>query len=67
MGILNKVFKSYSEKEVARLRPLVAKIEALRDGIKALTDEQLAAKTPEFRERLAKGETLNDILPEAFA
>ena len=67
MGILNKIFKSYGEKEVARIKPLVAKINSLREGMKALSDEALAAKTDEFRSRLEKGETLDDILPEAYA
>ena len=61
------LFKSYSEKEVKRLKPLVAKIEGLRDATKALSDDALRAKTDEFKARLEKGETLNDILPEAYA
>jgi len=67
MSVLNKVFKSYSEKEIKRLMPTVNKIEALRPAMQALSNEALTAKTPEFKERLAKGETLDDILPEAFA
>ncbi|MDR2166824.1 MAG: preprotein translocase subunit SecA [Clostridiales bacterium] len=61
------LFKSYSEKEIKRLRPTVAVIEGLRDSMKALSDEELRGKTDEFKVRLMKGETLNDILPEAFA
>jgi len=67
MGLFSKLFKSYSEKEIARLMPTVDKIESLRPAMKALSDEQLATKTPEFRQRLAAGETLDDILPEAYA
>jgi len=67
MGILNKVFKSYSEKEVARLQPLVGKIEGLRPTMKALSDDGLRTKTEEFKQRLSKGETLDDILAEAYA
>ena len=64
---LDKIFGSHSSREVKKLQPLVDKIEALEDAYKALTDEQLRAKTDEFKERLARGETTDDILPEAFA
>ena len=67
MGLFSKVFGSRSQREVKALTPLVDKIEALGDGMKALSDHELRAKTDEFKERLAKGETLDDILPEAFA
>lgn len=67
MGLIKKIFGSYSEKEVNRIIPKVDKIEALDPEIHALTDEQLKAKTGEFKERLKKGETLDDILVEAFA
>jgi len=67
MGVFNKIFKSYSEKEVGRLKPIVAKIEAFRSTMKELSDEALTAKTAEFKDRLTKGETLDDILPEAYA
>ena len=67
MGIFKKIFKSYSEKEIKRILPIVDKIEALRPAMKALSDEEMAAKTSEFRQRLSAGETLDDILPEAFA
>ena len=67
MSVLKKIFKSYSDKEIARLLPIVDKIEAMRPDMKKMSDEELTAKTEEFRERLAKGETLDDIMPEAFA
>lgn len=67
MGFLTKIFGDYSTKEVKRVRPLCNKVLALEDEFAKLTDEQLQAKTPEFKERLANGETLDDILPEAFA
>jgi len=67
MGILKKVFGSYSEKEVKRIIPIVDKIESFDDKMKALTDDELKAKTQEFKDRLENNETLEDILPEAFA
>ena len=67
MGLMTRIFGTYSERELKQIYPVVDKIEALEPEYQALTDEQLAAKTPEFKERLAKGETLDDILPEAFA
>ena len=67
MGLLDKIFGSYSEREVKRIIPIVDKIEAMEDQIKALSDEELKGKTEEFKNRLEKGETLDDILPEAFA
>ncbi len=67
MGLLKKIFGDYSQKEVKRIRPLCNKVLDLEEEYSRLTDEQLQAKTPEFRERLANGETLDDILPEAFA
>ena len=67
MGFLNKIFKSYSEKEVKRVMPLVEQINSLEEEISKLTDEQLRNKTNEFKERLSKGETLDDLLPESFA
>ena len=67
MGIFSKIFKSYSEKEVGRVMPTVDKINSLEPEIQKLTDIQLKAKTNEFKERLQKGENLDDILPEAFA
>jgi len=65
--LLEKIFGSYSDRELKRIMPIVDKIESLEPEMQALTDEQLKAKTPEFKERLANGETLDDILPEAFA
>ncbi len=62
-----KLFKSYSEKEVKRVRPIVEKINSLEPEIEKLTDEELKAKTPYFKEQLEKGKSLDDILPEAFA
>ena len=67
MGFLSKIFKSYSEKEVKRVMPIVEKINNLEPGIEKLTDTELKAKTDEFKQRIQKGETLDDILPEAFA
>ena len=66
-NILEKIFGSYSERELKRIMPIVESIEAMEPEIRALTDAQLRAKTDEFKERLANGETLDDILPEAFA
>ena len=67
MGIITKIFGTYSERELKQIYPIVDKIEAMADEYKAMSDAQLQAKTPEFKERLSKGETLDDILPEAFA
>ncbi|MBQ2926879.1 MAG: preprotein translocase subunit SecA [Ruminiclostridium sp.] len=67
MGILAKLFGTSTSKELKRIEPLVQKIEALEEEYKTLTDAQLQAKTPELKARLANGETLDDILPEAFA
>ena len=67
MSFVNKIFKSYSEKEVKRVMPLVEQINGLEESMSKLTDEELRAKTTEFKERLTKGETLDDLLPEAFA
>ena len=67
MGLLKKLFGTSSEKQVKAILPLVDKIEALDGVYSQLTDQQLQAKTPEFKQRLADGETLDDILPEAFA
>ena len=67
MGLITKLFGTYSERELKSIYPIVDKIEAMADEYRALTDEGLRAKTPEFKARLANGETLDDILPEAFA
>ena len=67
MGLFTKVFGTYSQRELKSIYPIVDKITALEDEYRQLTDAELQAKTPEFKERLANGETLDDILPEAFA
>lgn len=67
MNLIDKIFGTHSERELKMLRPALQKIEGLRDEMMALEDEALKAKTAEFKERLAQGETLDDILPEAFA
>ena len=67
MGLFDKLFGTYSEKELKKITPIVDKVEALEESFRALSDEELTAKTAEFRTRLANGETLDDILPEAFA
>lgn len=67
MGLLEKIFGNYSAKEIKKITPIVKKIEALGPEYEKLTDEQLRGKTQEFKDRLAKGETLDDILPEAYA
>lgn len=67
MGLLKKLFGTSSEKELRAIKPIVDKIEALDGEYSKLTDEQLKAKTPEFKARIANGESLDDILPEAFA
>ncbi|MFO0960498.1 MAG: preprotein translocase subunit SecA, partial [Isosphaeraceae bacterium] len=64
---LIRIFGNSNERQIRRLRPIVARINELEPGMMALSDEQLKAKTPEFRGRLAQGETLDDLLPEAFA
>lgn len=67
MGFLEKVFGSYSDKEIKKIMPIVNKINSLEPEIEVLSDEELRAKTDEFKARLADGATLDDILPEAFA
>ena len=67
MGLLDKLFGSYSEKELKRIEPIVNKVMALEDKYRALRDEELQAQTPRLKERLVAGETLDDILPDAFA
>ena len=67
MGFLEKLFGTYSEREVKKLQGIADKIEALEPSMQALTDEELQAKTIEFKERIQKGESLDSILPEAFA
>ncbi|MDZ5034158.1 DEAD/DEAH box helicase, partial [Clostridium perfringens] len=67
MGFLEKVFGSYSEREVKKLQKVADKIEELDESMQKLSDEDLKAKTDEFKKRIQNGETLDDILPEAFA
>ncbi len=67
MGLIEKMFGTHSERSLKQIYPIVDKIEALRSSMQELSDEQLRAKTVEFKDRLSKGETLDDILPEAFA
>ena len=67
MKAIEKLFGTHSEHEIKRIRPLVDKIESLRSSMQALSDEELSGKTKEFKARLEKGETLDDLLPEAYA
>ena len=67
MGIFTKLFGTHTDRQLKSIYPIVDRIEALGETYKEYTDEQLQAKTPEFKERLANGETLDDLLPEAFA
>ena len=63
MGLFDKIFGTRSQREIKHIQPLADQVLALEDEYKALSDEALKAKTPEFKERLAKGETLDDLLP----
>ena len=67
MGLLEKIFGNYSEKEIKKITPIVDKIEALGPSLEGLSDDELRAKTVEFKERIANGETLDSLLPEAYA
>ena len=67
MKLIEKVFGTHSQRELKRIEPLVHKIESLRDSMMALSDEELRGKTDEFKKRLEQGETLDDLLPEAYA
>lgn len=67
MGIVSKIFGTHSEREIKRIKPIVNKIVSYRPAMMELSDEQLRDKTTEFKSRLAKGETLDDLLPEAYA
>ncbi len=67
MGLFEKIFGTYSARELKRITPIVDKIESLRPQMMELSDEDLRAKTEEFKKRLAEGETLDDLLPEAYA
>ena len=67
MNVIQKVFGTHSERELKRIEPLVKRIEELRPFMQQLSDAELKAKTEEFKKRLSEGETLDDLLPEAFA
>ena len=67
LKLIDKIFGSHSERELKRIQPIVDKIESYDEAMQKLTDEELKAKTAEFKERLEKGETLDDLLPEAYA
>ncbi|MCL2215561.1 MAG: preprotein translocase subunit SecA, partial [Defluviitaleaceae bacterium] len=67
MGILDKIFGNYSEKEIKRMIPMIDRIEVLEPDMQRLTEGELRGKTDEFRRRLGDGQTLDDLLPEAFA
>ena len=67
MNVIQKLFGTHSDRELKRIMPLVEKIESLRPTMQALTDEELRGKTKEYKKRLAEGETLDGLLPEAFA
>ena len=67
MNIIDKVFGTHSERELKRIEPIVKKIESYREAMGKLTDEELRGKTTEFKKRLTEGETLDDLLPEAYA
>ncbi len=67
MSVIEKIFGTHSSRELKRIEPLVDKIEALRPTMQALSDEELRGKTEEYKKRLAEGETLDDLLPEAYA
>ena len=67
MSIINKMFGTHSERELKRIEPIVKKIESYRDAMGQLSDEELRGKTEEFKKRLAEGETLDQLLPEAYA
>ena len=67
MNVIQKVFGTHSERELKRIEPLVKRIEELRPSMQQLSDAELKAKTEEFKKRLSEGETLDDLLPEAFA
>ena len=67
MGIFEKMFGTHSDRELKLIYPIIDKIEKLRPTMQAMSDEELKDQTRKFKDRLAKGETLDDILPEAFA
>ena len=67
MSLVSKIVGSHSDREIKRIMPLVQQINEMEEAMRAKSDDELRAKTDEFKERLAAGETLDDILPEAFA
>ena len=67
MGLFTKIFGTYSDRQIKKITPIVDKIEGMADEYKAMSDSEMRAKTDEFKERLQNGETLDDLLPEAFA
>ena len=67
MGIFSKIMGTHSERELKRVYPIVDKIEAMGPAMEKLSDEELRAKTDEFKKRLSEGETLDDLLVEAYA
>ena len=67
MGLFEKIFGTYSSREIKKIIPIINKIDSYEEEFKKLTDEELRNKTDEFKDMLAKGKTLDDILPEAFA
>ena len=67
MKLIEKIFGSYSKKELKKIEPIVDKIEEIEKTLASLSDDELREKTNEFKQRLQKGETLEDILPEAYA
>ncbi len=67
MGIFNKIFGTHSDREIKKIEPIVDKIEGMRDHMMSLSDEELKEQTVKFKKRLSEGETLDDLLPEAFA
>ena len=67
MGLIEKIFGTHSENELKRIYPIVDRIDALEPEIQVLSDQELKDKTREFKQRLSDGETLDDILPEAYA
>ncbi|MCX6822524.1 MAG: hypothetical protein NTX91_00815, partial [candidate division SR1 bacterium] len=66
-GIMKLITGDYNKKQITKLMPIVTKINERYDSYESLSDDEIKAKTPEFKDRLIKGETLDDILPEAFA
>ena len=67
MNIIEKIFGTHSERELKRIEPIVDRIESMREQMMALSDEDLKARTKQFKDRLSAGETLDDILPDAYA